>query len=79
MINQLLGAPEAKDYSPYCEVGGAAQGSLRSNATSRERAVVRKGIERIEKQIAQLIRVVVSREQVDIAILKKCKTVDVPL
>ena len=47
------------------------------NSTSREREVVRKGIERMEKQITQLISVVISREQVDIALLKKCRTVDV--
>ena len=48
------------------------------NPVSRERDVVRKGIERLEKQITQLISVFISREQVYIALLKKCKTVDVP-
>ena len=76
--NQWFGTPEVRDYSLYVEVGGAAQESRRLNSTSREREVVMKGIERMEKQIKQLINVFISREQVDIALLKKCKTVDVP-
>ena len=32
----------------------------------------------MEKQITQLISVFISREQVDILLLKKCKTVDEP-
>ena len=39
---------------------------------------MKKGIERMEKQIFQLISVHISQEQVDIALLKMCKTVDVP-
>ena len=35
-------------------------------------------IERLEKQILQLINVFISRDQVNIALLKICKTVDVP-
>ena len=54
------------------------QGSPRSNSTSRERDIVKKGIKRLEKQILQLISVLISGEQVDIVLLKKCKTVDVP-
>ena len=44
----------------------------------QERDIVKKGIKRLEKQIIQLISVLISWEQVDIALLKKCKTVDVP-
>ena len=40
--------------------------------------MVRKGIKRMEKQISQLTSVFISQEQVEIALLKKCKTVDVP-
>ena len=35
-------------------------------------------IERLEKQISQLIGSAISKVQVDIALLKRCKTVDVP-
>ena len=78
MSNQSFNTPEARDYSPPGEIGSADQGSPKSNPISREREVFRKGIERMEKQIKQLINVFISREQVDIALLKKCKTVDVP-
>ena len=37
------------------------------SSTSRERDIVRKGIERLEKQIVQLIGIFISREQVNIA------------
>ena len=47
-------------------------------ASGRERDIVKKCIERLEKQILQLIGVVISREQINIALAKKCKTVDVP-
>ena len=43
-----------------------------------ERDIVRKGIERLEKQISQLIGSTINKDQVNIALLKKCKTVDVP-
>ena len=36
------------------------------------------GIERLEKQILQFLDVFISHDQVNIALLKKCKTVDVP-
>ena len=48
------------------------------DSTNRERDIVCKGIERIERQISQLIGAVISKDQVNIALLKKCKTVDVP-
>ena len=44
----------------------------------KEKEVVKKGNERMEKQISQLNSVFISQEQVDIALLKKCKTVNVP-
>ena len=69
---------EMRDQTVY-SLGGASHGSPRSNTTCREREVVRKGIERIQKQISQLISRHISQEQVDIALLKKCKTVDVPV
>ena len=43
-----------------------------------ERDIVRKGIERLEKQISQLIGSTISKDQVDIALLKRYKTEDVP-
>ena len=44
----------------------------------KEKEVVKKGNESMEKQISQLNSVFISQEQVDIALLKKCKTVNVP-
>ena len=46
--------------------------------SSQEREIVKKGIERLEKQILQLVDVLISRDQVNIVLLKKCKMVDVP-
>ena len=45
---------------------------------SREQDIVRKGIERLEKQISQYTPMQISREQIDIALLNKCKTTDIP-
>ena len=39
---------------------------------------MRKGIDRLEMQIKQYINVYVSKDQVDIALIKKCKTTEVP-
>ena len=48
------------------------------DSSSQEREIVKKGIERLEKQILQLIGVFISQDQVNIALLKKFKNVDVP-
>ena len=45
---------------------------------ARECKIVRKGIDRLEMQIKQYTSVHVSREQVDIVLIKKCKTTDIP-
>ena len=45
---------------------------------AREREIVKKGIERLEKQILQYISIYISRDQIDIALIKKCKTTDIP-
>ena len=39
---------------------------------------MRKGIERLEKQILQFINVFIPCDQTNIALLKKCKIVDIP-
>ena len=39
---------------------------------------MKKGIERLEKQILQYINVYISRDQINIALIKKCKTTDIP-
>ena len=59
---------------------GNVQGSsaIDSETFNLERDIVRKGIERLEKQISQLIGSAISKDQEDIALLKRCKTVDVP-
>ena len=45
---------------------------------AREREIVRKGIDWLEMKIKQYINVYVSKDQVDIALLKMCKITDVP-
>ena len=69
---------EVRDCSPQTRDINLDRGSPISNPTSRERDIVKKGIERLEKQILQLISVFISHDQVYISLLKKCKTVDVP-
>ena len=76
--NPSLITSEGRDYLPQSGMINSERGSPRSNPASRERYIVKKGIERLEKQIIQLISVLISSEQVDIALLKKCKTADVP-
>ena len=51
---------------------------LLTNAKAREQEVVRKGIDRLEKQVLQYIGVFISKDLVDIALVKKCKTTDNP-
>ena len=45
---------------------------------TRERDVVRKGIERSEKLILQLISTRIPVDYVDIALIRKCNTIDLP-
>ena len=73
--SSTLGSKEdlMAQYQEYQDSCVPAMGS-----TNRERDIVRKSIERMERQISQLIGVVISKEHVNIALLKKCKTVDVP-
>ena len=62
--NQSINTSEVGDMLPPVESRSLDCGSPKSNHTDREREVVRKGIERMEKQIIQLISVFISREQV---------------
>ena len=48
------------------------------DAKAREREVVRKGMDRLEKQVLQYIGVFIFKDLVDIALVKKCKTTDIP-
>ena len=45
---------------------------------TRERDVVRKGIERSEKLILQIISTRIPTDYVDIALIRKCNTIDLP-
>ena len=49
-----------------------------AKSSRRECEIVRKGIERTEKQLRQLIRNEIRMDSVDISLIKKYKTVDVP-
>ena len=51
---------------------------LNAESNRRECEIVRKGIERTEKQLRQLIRNEIQMDSVDISLIKKYKTVDVP-
>ena len=45
---------------------------------NRERDVVRKGLERLEKLILQLISTRIPGDYIDIALIRKCNTIDLP-
>ena len=45
---------------------------------TRERDVVRKGIERSEKLLLQLISTRIPTDNVDISLIRKCNTIDLP-
>ena len=49
-----------------------------NNPSSQEQEDVKKGTKRLEIQILQFIRVFIPCDQTNIALLKKCKTMDVP-
>ena len=57
---QSFCTPKMREYFRHGEILSSDQGSPRSNPSSREREVVRKGVERMEKQITQLISVTIS-------------------
>jgi len=50
----------------------------RDDINSKEREIVRKGIERLERQLRQLTNSEINEEPLDIPLIKKCKTVNVP-
>ena len=50
---------------------------LLTDAKSREREVISKGIDRLEKQILQYIGVYISKDQEDIGHIKMCKFTDI--
>ena len=58
-------------------MGESSRTALRE-VKARERKIVRKGIDWLEMQINQYINVYVSKDQIDIALIKKCKTTDIP-
>ena len=49
----------------------------RRESCSKEQDIVKKGIERSEKQILQYINVYISKDQINIALIKNCKTTDI--
>ena len=64
--------------TPTTDFANKKKDSRQSENRSRERDIVRKGMERLEKEISQYTQVQVSKEQVDIALLQRCKTTDIP-
>ena len=64
--------------TPTTEFANKKKDSRQSENRSREQDIVRKGMERLEKEISQYTQVQVSKEQVDIALLQRCKTTDIP-
>ena len=55
-----------------------SSGGISGEAKARECEIIRKGIDGLEKQIKKYISIYVSKDQVDIAFIKKCKTTNIP-
>ena len=70
----LLSTPR----SYFCEERSSEPRTTLEEVKAREYEIVRKGIDWLEMQIKQYINVYVSKDQLDIALVKKCKTTDVP-
>ena len=56
----------------------SSRGRDMDESSNQEREIVRKGIERMEKQLRQVLRFDLSKIGNDISLIKKLKTVDVP-
>ena len=70
--------PPSSDLS--LKISGRQMYEMRSSqgyTCSKEQEIVRNGIERLEKQVLQYIDIYISCDQVNIALIKKCKTNDV--
>ena len=74
IIFSILSSGDPSSQTSYRQISGLRP--LRGNLSSQEREIAKKGIKRLEKQILQLVSV--PRDQSNIALLKKCKTVNVP-
>ena len=61
-----------------CDESLMLREDFNSESSKRECEIVRKGIERTEKQLRQLIRNEIRMDSVDISLIKKYKTVDIP-
>ena len=80
-LQHTIGSSNPPSGDPSLQTSGKQMNKMRSSqryTCSREQEIVRKGIERLEKQVLQYIDVYISRDQVNVALLNKCKTVDVP-
>ena len=76
-----VGSSVLPSSDPSLQTSGRQMTEMRPSqgyTCSKEQEVVRKGIARLEKQILQYIEVYLSRDQVNIALVKKCKITDVP-
>ena len=68
-------------FDPSLQTSGRELNEMRfsqRDVRSREQEIVRKGIERLKKQILQYITVHLSKDQINIALIKKCNTTDIP-
>ena len=72
-INLSVSLPAAATLCPMAKSSRMILGEVKA----REREIVRKGIDRLEMQIKQYTSVYVSKDQVNIGLIKKCKTTDI--
>ena len=74
IINNSVARPKSDGPQPMKNV----QKLELENCKVREGEIVRKGIKRLQMQIKQYISANISRDLFDIALIKKCKTTDIP-
>ena len=75
--SSILPISESTNYYPTEERISEAR-LAQEEIKAREREMVRKGIDMLERQILQYVNVYVSKDVVDTALNKKCKTTDIP-
>ena len=68
----------SQDHNQSINPEQARDNSQEPSNALREREIVRKGIERLERQINQLLATKIPMDKSDIALINKLKVVDVP-
>ena len=80
-VQHTVGSLPPSSGDPSLQTSGRKMNEMRSSPKytfPKEQEIVKKGIERLEKHILQYVNIYISRDQINIALVKKCKTTDIP-